>query len=303
MPNAPPQRILVIDDNPEIIRVLTHLLSDYAEISFATSGNRGLVLASQLKPDLILLDMELPDTNGLALFYLLKADPMLTNIPVLFVTGGDSTELEVTVLEAGAMDYLTKPLRPQIVRARVSTQLALRKQTEQLRAMVNFDGLTGVFNRRYFDIALEQEIERQRRTGGYLSVAMVDVDYFKNYNDTLGHQQGDACLRTIAHALRAAMRHPGETLTRYGGEEFGVIAPDVGLQDAIHWGNRIQEKINELALPHPASTTGGIVTVSIGIASGVPTAELNAHHFVAVADKALYAAKQSGRNRHIVMQV
>ena len=137
--------------------------------------------------------------------------------------------------------------------------------------------------------------------GTYLSI--VDVDHFKNYNDTLGHQEGDACLRTIAHALRAAMRRPGEILTRYGGEEFGAIASDVKLQDAIQWGNRIQDKINELALPHPASTTGGIVTVSIGIASGVPTAELNAHHFVAVADKALYTAKQSGRNRHIVMQV
>ena len=303
MPNSRPQRILVIDDNPEIIRVLTHLLSDCAEISFATSGNRGLVLASQLNPDLILLDMELPDTNGLALFYLFKADPMLTNIPVLFVTGGDSTELEVAVLEAGAVDYLTKPLHPQIVRARVCTQLALKKQTELLREMVNLDGLTGVFNRRYFDMTLEQEIARQRRTGGYLSVAMVDVDHFKNYNDSLGHQQGDTCLRTIAQALRTAMRRPGETLTRYGGEEFGVIAPDVGLQDATYLGNWMLDKINELALPHPSSNTAEIVTVSIGIAIGVPTAEHNAHHFIAVADRALYAAKQAGRNRHIVMQV
>ena len=303
MPNSRPQRILVIDDNPEIIRVLTHLLSDCAEISFATSGNRGLVLASQLNPDLILLDMELPDINGLALFYLFKADPMLTNIPVLFVTGEDSTELEVAVLEAGAVDYLTKPLRPQIVRARVCTQLALKKQTERLREMVNLDGLTGVFNRRYFDMTLEQEVARQRRTGGYLSVAMVDVDHFKNYNDSLGHQQGDACLRTIAQALRAAMRRPRETLTRYGGEEFGVIAPDVGLQAAAHFGNWMLDKINELALPHPSSNTAEIVTVSIGIAIGIPTAECNAHHFIAVADRALYAAKQAGRNRHIVMQV
>jgi diguanylate cyclase (GGDEF)-like protein len=302
MPNSRTQQILIIDDNPEIIRVLTHLLSDCAEISFATSGNRGLVLASQLKPDLILLDMELPDTNGLALFYLFKADPMLTNIPVLFVTGGDSTELEVAVLEAGAVDYLTKPLRPQIVRARVSTQLALKKQTERLRDMVNLDGLTGVFNRRYFDMALEQEIARQRRTGGYLSVAMVDVDHFKNYNDSLGHQQGDTCLRTIAQALEAAMRRPGENLTRYGGEEFGVIAPNVDSHDATKLGNWMQGKISALALPHPASMTGKTVTISIGIASGVPTAELNAHHFVAVADRALYAAKQAGRNRTTVLQ-
>ncbi|MES2164263.1 MAG: diguanylate cyclase [Pseudomonadota bacterium] len=303
MPNARPQRILVIDDNPEIIRVLTHLLSDCAEISFATDGNRGLVLASQLKPDLILLDMELPDTNGLALFYLFKADPMLSDIPVLFVTGGDSTELEVTVLEAGAVDYLTKPLRPLVVRARVSTQLALRKQTELLREMVNRDGLTGVFNRRYFDMALEQEVARQRRTGGYLSVAMVDVDHFKNYNDSLGHQQGDTCLRTIAQALQAAMRRPGEILTRYGGEEFSVVAPNVGLPDAAQLGIWIQDKINKLALPHPASTTSEIVTVSIGIATGIPTAEHNAERFIAVADRALYTAKQAGRNRHVMIQV
>jgi len=247
--------------------------------------------------------MELPDTNGLALFYLFKADPMLTDIPVLFVTGGDSTELEVTVLEAGAADYLTKPLRPQVVRARVGTQLALRKQTELLREMANRDGLTGVFNRRYFDMTLEQEVVRQRRTGGYLSVAMVDVDHFKNYNDSLGHQLGDACLRTIAQALQAAIRRPGEILTRYGGEEFSVIAPNVDLHNATQWGNWMQGKIGELGLPHPSSTTSRIVTASIGIASGVPTTELNAHHFVAIADKALYAAKQAGRNRHIVMPV
>lgn len=246
--------------------------------------------------------MELPDTNGLALCHLFRADPMLTTIPVLFVTGENSTELEVAALEAGAVDFLTKPLRPEVVRARVATQLALRKQTELLRSMVNLDGLTGVFNRRYFDTLLEQEIARHRRNDGVLAVALIDVDFFKNYNDALGHQQGDACLKTIAQALRAALRRPGESFSRYGGEEFGVIAPEIGLAAASQMGIRLLKKISDLALPHPASAISNIVTVSIGIAVGVPSNISNGHDFIGLADRALYAAKQSGRNRYITMQ-
>jgi len=296
--SVPNQNILVIDDSPEVIRFLSMLLSDQAGINFATSGEEGLALARKLVPDLILLDVVLPDIDGFEVCRRLKAAPDTAGIPVLFVTAGSDVASEVMGLEIGAVDFIAKPLNPPIVRARIRTQLALRVQRQQLEAMVNKDGLTGIFNRRYLDSQLAAEVARHRRQRLPMAVALIDVDHFKRYNDSLGHQRGDECLQAVARALEAATRRPGETVARYGGEEFVVLMPACSAADADRYGHWVRERIADLDLPHPASPTSTRVTISAGIAAGVPDGSHEPSAILALADQALYVAKNDGRDSH-----
>ncbi|MBV8634064.1 MAG: diguanylate cyclase [Burkholderiaceae bacterium] len=297
MPTSFSRRILVIDDSPEVAKLLYTLLSDMAEISVASSGQRGIHLAATLQPTLILLDFQLPDMDGLAVCGFLKKDALLEPIPVMMLTAKCDVETEVAALEAGAVDYLTKPLQAQVVRARVKAQLSLRQQTLQLQELANVDGLTGLYNRRYFDAALKAEFARVSRYGGELTLAMIDIDDFKNYNDQMGHVQGDICLRRVGQALAGAMRRPGEVLTRYGGEEFVLIAPGTGAEDALALSEWMRERVLQLALPHPSSSTGQYVTVSIGLSTWQAGKCLDGLALLALADSALYVAKRHGRNR------
>jgi len=296
--SAPTQNILIIDDSPEVIRFLSMLLSDQAGINFATRGEEGLTLAHKLRPDLILLDVALPDIDGFEVCRRLKMDLDTAGIPVLFVTAGSDVASEVKGLEIGAVDFIAKPLNPPIVRARIRTQLALRAQQQQLEAMVNKDGLTGIFNRRYLDSQLATEVARHRRQRLPMAVALIDVDHFKLYNDSLGHQRGDECLQAVARALEAATRRPGETVARYGGEEFVVLMPACSAAEADRYGHWIRERIASINLPHPASPTAPRVTISAGIAAGVPDAAHDAVTVLALADQALYVAKNGGRDGH-----
>lgn len=289
-------RILIIDDSSEIIRLVTMLLEDVAEVSFALNGTEGIELAARSLPDLILLDVSLPDIDGFEVCRRLKALPDTAGIPVLFVTAGDDESAELTGFETGAVDFIRKPLQPAIVRARVRTQLALRRQTLRLEALAQRDGLTGIANRRHLDTELEREVARHRRQGAPLSVLILDVDHFKHYNDSLGHLAGDDCLKEIAATLQRAMRRPGETIARYGGEEFVAILPDTNDAQAARSAQWIKEKMAALALPHPSSPTAQFVTVSIGVCSGVPGPETMPDNFLKIADKALYASKEHGRN-------
>jgi len=296
------RRILIIDDSPEVAKLLYSLLSDMAKISVANSGQRGIHLAASLQPTLILLDFQLPDMNGIAVCDLLKKDALLEPIPVMMLTAKCDAETEVSALEAGAVDFLTKPLQALVVRARVSAQLSLRQQTLQLQELANVDGLTGLYNRRYCDAALKAELARVSRYGGQLTIAMIDIDHFKDYNDQLGHVQGDICLRRVGQALAEAMRRPGEVLTRYGGEEFVLIAPGTGAQDAMGLGDWMRERVLQLALPHPRSQVSPYVTVSIGLAAWVEGKSDDPVALLALADSALYVAKRQGRNRCHVLE-
>jgi diguanylate cyclase (GGDEF)-like protein len=296
--SATKQNILIVDDSPEVIRFLSMLLSDQASINFATRGEEGLALAHKLRPDLILLDVALPDIDGFEVCRRLKSGMDTSGIPVLFVTAGSDVASEVMGLEIGAVDFIAKPLNPPIVRARIRTQLALRAQTQQLEAMVNKDGLTGIFNRRYLDSQLTAEVARHRRQRLPMAVALIDVDHFKRYNDSLGHQRGDECLQAVARTLEAATRRPGETVARYGGEEFVVLMPACSAVEADRYGHWIRERIAAINLPHPASPTANRITISAGIAAGVPDSSHDAASILALADQALYVAKNDGRDGH-----
>lgn len=292
-------KILLIDDDPHMIAFLSLLLDDLGQLSTASSGEHGLALARSDHPDLILLDVQMDAMDGFEVCRRLKADKATAEIPVLFVTAGDDEEREVEALMLGAADFIAKPLRPAIVRARVATQLSLRLHIRRMQELADIDGLTQLHNRRYFDRILEVEIARHRRQGHFLGVAMIDVDHFKKFNDTLGHLCGDDCLREIGKLLAACTRRPAEIAARYGGEEFVIIIPDCTPDDAKKYGERLCALVLDLALPH-ASSPHGVVTISVGVVAIEPDAGTTTRTLLTLADQALYAAKSAGRNRSIV---
>lgn len=290
-------RILIIDDMASNIRVLSHILHEQAEVFFATSGAAGIAMAREKMPDLILLDVEMPGMDGYEVCQQLKADPGLAQSPVIFVTGHTSVENEIRALEAGGVDFITKPLNPPVVSARVKTHLTLKRQSDILRAQANLDGLTGIYNRRSFDQKLAEECRRHRRYGAPLALAMIDVDHFKRFNDLYGHQEGDNCLRQVAATIQSCAKRPGEMAARYGGEEFAVIMPASHLDSARQFGELLCDRVRQLAIPHQGSAADGIVTVSIGVASLQPQDDEAQQNLIASADMSLYLAKHAGRNR------
>jgi len=305
--------ILVIDDDPGIVRALIEILKGMGKVYFTTKGTEALQLALECEPDLIMLDIEMPDLNGLEVCKLLKSDPLLNHIPILHVTAHTDLETEALALSSGAIDFIHKPPHPAVVRARVSNYLAMKLQNDQLRMLSSIDGLTGIANRRIFDETLNHEWQRTCRNSVPLSLLMIDVDHFKRYNDCYGHLAGDECLREIAQLIDASIKRPGELVARYGGEEFVVLAPHCSAEQAVKLAEIIRTEVANKAISHEASDTEAFVTISIGVACS-STFDLVTHadqatnvssnanspkaiDLLQLADEALYNAKKLGRNR------
>lgn len=303
--------ILLVDDDPTVITVLGQVLQEYGRVRFACTGPEALRMMQQFSIDLVLLDIELPGMNGFDVCATMKAAPQLAEIPVIFITGHDDVALEVKALQLGAADFVTKPPRPAQVSARVALQLRLHEMNKELRKAAATDPLTGVANRRHFDEALQREWLRTQRTGAPLSLMMIDVDYFKSYNDAYGHPEGDACLRAVAHALGRIVHRPADLLARYGGEEFAVLLPDTHGRGGCSVARYAVQEVRSAQLPHARSLSGTHVSVSVGVSSyeaedhdervgsrrdqrlepRVSLADL-----LEAADQALYATKAAGRN-------
>jgi len=289
--------ILIIDDNPDTIRLLSAMLREQARVLFATNGMAGLEIARAQRPQLILLDVQMKSMDGFAVLERIKADPDLGHCPVIFVTASGGVESEIACLDAGAVDFITKPLSGPVVQARVRTHLRLQAALASLDNLARKDGLTGLHNRRYFDEQMAQEVARHRRQGAALGVALVDVDHFKLYNDHYGHQMGDECLRSVAQALANCTRRPGELVARYGGEEFVVLLPNSCEDEVLRYGDWICQHVAALQLPHAASPVARHVTISVGLCSMAPSTDDSPATLLEAADKALYEAKRTGRNR------
>ena len=291
-------RILVVDDAMENIQILHAALQEEQEVLFALDGERALELARTQHPDLILVDAMMPDMDGYAVCAALRAAPETRDIPVIFVTALKTPEDETRALEAGAADFITKPVNAAVVRARVRTQLTVKRQADALRALTLTDPLTGVANRRAFDERLEAEWRRCARAGLPVALILADVDHFKAYNDHYGHQAGDACLVQVAAALRRGAGRTHDLVTRYGGEEFAILLPQLDALGAEGVAHRLQAELAQLDLPHAASPTAPQLTMSLGLASLVPRDAQGADVLVASADALLYQAKADGRNRY-----
>jgi diguanylate cyclase (GGDEF)-like protein len=263
----------------------------------ATSGEQALALCASKRPDLVLLDVVMPGMDGYEVCRRLKAEAATRDIPVIFVTAHNDEAAETLGLDVGAVDFISKPINPKIVRARVKTHLTLKAQSDLLRQWVYIDGLTGVHNRRHFDECLATEWGRAVRNGTALSVLLLDVDFFKRYNDRYGHQTGDDCLRRIAATLKSGLKRPGDLVARYGGEEFVCLLPDTSLSGALDLARQLGRQVRALQIEHADSSVAPVVTVSLGVCCKREDAVGSAEALLREADAQLYIAKSRGRDQ------
>lgn len=292
------QTVLIVDDSVENIEVLGEVLSSDYEVRFALSGRDALKCFEGDDPiDLVLLDIVMPEMDGYQVCKALKAEEKTRDIPVLFVTSLSDVEDETRGLGLGAIDYITKPISPPIVRARVRNHLELKRQRELLEDLCSIDGLTCIPNRRRFDETLEQEWSRSIRSDHPISLIMMDIDCFKAYNDNYGHVAGDECLRLLAQTLHCSMRRGGDLAARYGGEEFVVLLPETDLDGAVAVAGILKSEVESLNIKHAHSEVADKVTVSIGVATIVPSLDSSQETLLKAADNALYEAKENGRNQ------
>lgn len=295
-PAAKP-RLLAVDDQPINIQVMHQIFSADHQVFMATSGAQALAFCRATPPDLVLLDIVMPDMDGFEVCAALKADASTRDIPVIFVTAHTDAAQETRGLELGAVDFISKPVNPAVVRARVKTHLTLKFQTDLMRRLVFLDGLTGVFNRRYFDQQLNIEMARAVRAQSPLSLIMIDVDFFKRFNDRYGHQTGDDCLRQIALTLKENLRRPADLVARYGGEEFACILPDTAFANALSLARELEQSVRHKAIAHADSDAASMVTISLGVAGYSGQGVADAASLLALADAQLYCAKSAGRAR------
>ncbi len=320
-------KILVVDDvheNRVLIKTFLQMggYSEVETLGSATEVYQYLGLGTQkdvkANADLILMDLMMPEIDGIAACKTIKAFPDLQDIPLIMVTANtDSKSLEAS-FEAGAIDFIKKPLDKIELLTRVRSALNLKKEMDrrkqrekellevkqkleaannELRRLSTLDSLTGVLNRRTFDEKLQYEWRRVPRETEYISLVMIDIDFFKAYNDTYGHQAGDDCLKRVARALSETLHRPGDTLFRYGGEEFAVILPNTDPEGALHVGEILRRNIEKLGIAHSRSAVAPYVTISAGVATITCEKPYSPNHLIEMADQALYEAKRAGRNR------
>lgn len=289
-------RVLIVDDEPGNIQALAQALEGAYALHFATSGADALRMAQAFEPDLVLLDVVMPGSDGYAVLAELQRLPCLADTPVIFVTARGEVSDEAFAFAAGAVDYITKPFSPPLVRARVRLHLQLKQQRDLLERRAKRDGLTGVANRRALDEILPRRWEYCLTTGLPLGLFLIDIDHFKLYNDSVGHLAGDDCLRQVASALDRLAETQGHAFGRYGGEEFLLIAE----APLPQLGRDLLACIHALDIPHPASRCGARVSLSVGALCQVPEPSSRWHDALARSDELLYQAKKEGRNRCII---
>ena len=322
--------ILIVDDSEDIRLLLKSILkpAGYDDLLFVESANaayEALGVGKDAQPrgesrnvDLILMDVAMPGIDGIEACSLIKENENLCDIPVVMVTALDEIKLLEVALDKGALDYIAKPFNKIELLARIRSALRLKKEVdrrkererklveitkeleeanERLKRLASLDGLTGVANRRSFDERIELEWIRAIRNAQPLALIMIDIDYFKPYNDRYGHQAGDDCLKKVASLITSTIHRAADLAVRYGGEEFAVLLPDTCVEDAWRVAEKIRSVVEAEQIEHSGVKKNNFVTISLGVASKIPVKMEKFGHLVEAADKALYRAKSEGRNR------
>ena len=287
--------ILIVDDDPSIIVTTSKALNGLGKIIFATNGPDALMLAETKLPDVILLDAEMPDMDGFEVCAHLKQKAETAHIPIIFITSHTGSDFEMKVFDAGASDYINKPLNPRVVLARASLQLNYKRALERLEHLSLTDSLTGLYNRRAFDTKLALEFTRAQRAGTPIALLMLDIDEFKQYNDHFGHVMGDACIQQTASALLETIQRSTDFVARYGGEEFAIVLPDTDLEGAKYFAESTLNHILNLNISHAPTAKRSNVTLSIGYYSLIPTHKDSYEDLLKTTDAALFKAKENGR--------
>jgi diguanylate cyclase (GGDEF)-like protein len=296
---AETQKVLIADDDIVNRQVLAELLKPEYTVVLAKNGAQALEHAARHLPDLMLLDVLMPDMDGYEVLRRLRADEQTANISVIFISGMGRPEDEAKGLKMGAADYIAKPFNATVVLARVAMHLQMVRQRRMLEHLAHVDGLTELANRRRFDEMYETEWQRSRRNGRPLSLALLDIDAFKQYNDHYGHPAGDRALRAVARVAAAGLRRPGDLAARYGGEEIVLLMPDTDAAQAQQVVCNISLAISDLRIAHEASAVAPVLTVSAGGATLNGNSTETGADLFAAADALLYQAKKAGRNRVI----
>jgi diguanylate cyclase (GGDEF)-like protein len=321
-------KIIVVDDSEAFLTAMGALLRDagYEDIHLLSSGRELLRYMDQSdsdgKPlqgiDLILMDVKMPELDGIATLRAVKASPRHEDIPVLMISAQEQESLIEAAFEAGAVDYVSKPIKKLDLHARIRSALRLKREMDRRKAREDdlvvlnshlehankelhrlscTDSLTQVANRRYFEDILNREWNRAKRSGTSLSIIMIDIDHFKEFNDTFGHVAGDKCLAKVSETLSMLVLRSSDVLARYGGEEFVTLLAGADTEGAVALAETMRLQIEQLAIPHAAQVDKKFVTISLGVASLVPQTEAKAWSLLRYADDALYKAKHAGRNR------
>lgn len=291
------QKVLVADDDAINRQVLGELLKPDYMVLLAKNGEQTLERAARHLPDLILLDVMMPDMDGYEVLRRLRADPQTEHISVIFISGLDRPEDEANGLNLGASDYIAKPFNATVVTARVALHLQVVRQRRMLERLAHIDGLTELANRRRFDEMFESEWQRARAGRRPLSLALLDIDCFKQYNDRYGHPAGDRVLRAVARTVASFMRRPVDLAARYGGEELVLLMPDTFAEQAQHVVAGMRQAIEQLTIAHDASVVSPVLTVSVGGATMDEQGSESAAQLLEAVDGQLYRAKHAGRNR------
>jgi two-component system chemotaxis family response regulator WspR len=318
-------KVLLIDDQAMVAEGIKRMLADEEDIEFhyCQDPSKAISTASELAPTVILQDLVLPDIDGMTLVRFYRGNDATKDIPIIVLSSKEDPAVKKEAFQYGANDYLVKlPDKIELI-ARIRShakhyllqlernaaffalremQKQLQKTNAELERLSSLDGLTGIANRRTFDEALNSEWQRALHEQTALTLILIDIDYFKPYNDTYGHVKGDECLTAVAKTLDKLATRPADLLARYGGEEFVLIAPMTNADGASRLAEILQQGISEMGLEHKASEVSDKITISQGIVTLVPNEKLSSNELIKFADEALYQAKESGRNRHIVYQ-
>lgn len=308
---ALPMHVLLVEDQHSVRSCLRRQLEVHGHrVTEAETAREAVAAFQQQRPDLILMDVVLPVEDGYWAAREIRSLEGSDWTPIIFLSARDH-ELDLwRGIEAGGDDYLVKPASAVVLAAKlhamsrlqrmrqqlIDTSEALRAANDRLAHLTTLDDLTQMGNRRGFDERLHTSVQQCAREGQPLSLLLCDIDHFKDYNDTLGHVQGDVCLQRVAQVLRSVCRRPLDYAARYGGEEFGLILPNTPRSGAMTFARALQHMLAKHAEPHPTSPFG-IVTLSGGITTVVPDGSTTAQGLLLRADEALYSAKAQGRNR------
>lgn len=296
--------VLIVDDMTTNLLILSDLLKDEYQIKIAKNGQKALdIVHSSDEVDIILLDIMMPDIDGYEVCRQLKSNPKTKKLPIIIVTAKDNDEDEEYGLNLGAIDYITKPFNKAIVRLRIRNHLELKLKSDLLEELSMYDGLTHIPNRRFFDQVFQSTYKEVKRENKSLAVLMIDIDFFKLYNDNYGHGKGDEALKKVAQALQITLKRPTDLVARYGGEEFVVLLKDISEENVKKIALNLLQSIRELQISHEYSKVEQIITISIGVAYKTASSLINKIELLICADEALYDVKRTSRNSYHIVNV